>query len=397
MLQQTPNANRVHIGLFGKRNSGKSSLLNALCGQQVSVVSETAGTTTDPVYRPIELRGVGAAVVMDTAGVDDEGTLGHLRLDKTKQILQKTDIAIFVFSDADIEKLRPWILQCQEQHIPLLGVVNKTDILSGAKELAEQIKETYPMPVVLTSAKTGAGMDELKHALAHLVLKENIEEESITGHIIKPNDLVMLVMPQDSEAPKGRLILPQVQTMRELLDRNVMVMAVTPDTMEKALFQCKQPPQWIITDSQAFSFVYEHKPPESKLTSFSILFARYKGDLSAFLSGAKALSSLTETSHVLIAEACTHAPLGEDIGRVKLPALLRKKVGNGLKVTVVSGTDFPEDLSLYDLIIHCGGCMFNRRYVLSRIRAAEAANVPITNYGVAIAALKGILPVIDFR
>lgn len=394
-MQNTPNANRLHIGIFGRRNSGKSSLINAIAGQEVSVVSDVAGTTTDPVYKAIELRGIGACLLMDTAGFDDKGALGILRVEKTKEAFKKADIAIFVFSDDSFEDAQSWVALCRKNHTPILAVVNKIDTLDGAASLAKKIEDQYGLTPIMASAKTGAGICVIRKALLSLV-PDDYEKESITAHLTNPNDVVMLVMPQDSEAPKGRLILPQVQTIRDLLDQHCISLSVTPDTMQQALLALKEPPKLIICDSQVFSFVYEHKPKESLLTSFSILFAEYKGDLAAFTQGAKAIENLTESSHVLIAEACTHAPLSEDIGRVKLPALLRKKVGQGLGITVVAGADFPEDLSPYDLIIHCGACMFNRKYVQARIAAAKEQKVPITNYGVAIAHLKGILSKVSF-
>jgi len=389
-MQKTPNANRLHIGIFGKRNSGKSSLINALTGQDTALVSKIAGTTTDPVYKAMELRGIGASLFIDTAGFDDVGELGKLRVEKTKEALSKSDIAIFVFADRDIEDAKDWVEACQKNKTPIIAVVNKSDVLSDKEEVASKIQQLYGLDTILVSSKSGEGLAAIRQKLLRS-LPEGYEKDSILAGLAQPNDVVMLVMPQDSEAPKGRLILPQAQTIRELLDDACITVSVTPDTMVRALEALKEPPKLIITDSQVFSFVYEHKPEESKLTSFSILFAAYKGDLDAFLEGAKAIDNLKETSRVLIAEACTHAPLTEDIGRVKLPALLRKKVGNGLTVDIVAGVDFPKNVSSYDLIIHCGACMFNRKYVLSRVQQAKEQRVPMTNYGIALAHLKGIL------
>ncbi len=394
-LNQTPAANRLHIGIFGKRNSGKSSLINALTGQKTAIVSDTPGTTADPVYKAMELRGIGPCVFIDTAGFDDEGELGRLRVEKTRAALSKTDIALMVFSSADMEMEREWIRMLKAQKTPVLGIINKCDQLTDAEEIKEQIETECSISAVCVSAATGEGIAEVRKLLLSLI-PEDYEKKSIAGHLVKAGDIVMLVMPQDSEAPKGRLILPQVQTIRDLLDLGCVSINTTPDTMEAALSALKEPPALIITDSQVFRTVYEKKPEESRLTSFSVLFAAYKGDIQEFVRGAEAIERLSEDSHVLIAEACTHAPLTEDIGRVKIPAMLRKKVGPALQVDVVAGADFPKDLSKYDLIIHCGACMFNRKYVMARIDEAKVQHVPITNYGIAVAYLTGILNKIDY-
>ncbi|MDO4616579.1 MAG: [FeFe] hydrogenase H-cluster maturation GTPase HydF [Lachnospiraceae bacterium] len=395
-LNETPSSNRLHIGIFGKTNSGKSSLINAFTGQQVSIVSEIEGTTTDPVYKAMEIKPLGPCVIIDTAGFGDTTALGRVRMEKTQLALEKSDIAVLVLSagDADGEELAADFLKKAGK--PVLIVVNKTDAAPEAsvqlvRSLTEQ-RESYQgaLEIAAVSAVTGEGIPVIRSALTRL-LPEDFGTQFITGSLVKEEDLVLLVMPQDIQAPKGRLILPQVQTIRELLDRRCHVLCVTTDQMLAALDRLKAPPKLIITDSQVFDYVYEHKPEESSLTSFSVLFAAYKGDLAYYAESAKAIGSLTEESKVLIAECCTHAPLAEDIGRVKIPRMLRKRVGEGLTIDLVSGTDFPEDPSGYDLIIQCGACMFNRTYVLSRIEKAKRAQVPMTNYGVTIAYVTGIL------
>ena len=393
-LSSTPSANRVHIGLYGKRNSGKSSLINAITNQETALVSDFAGTTTDPVYKAMEIHGIGPCMLIDTAGFDDEGELGRLRVEKTRQALEKTDIAVLVFDGRPVTEEKEWLSLLKQKKTPILAVVNKLDLLENPQAYADTLKRDYGLSPVLVSTKTREGIDKVREELIRL-LPEDYEQESITGHLVPQGDCVLLVMPQDIQAPKGRLILPQVQTIRDLLDHRCLVMSCTTDKLDEALSALKQPPKWIITDSQVFKTVYDKKPKESRLTSFSVLFANYKGDLSEFVQGAAAIESLTEHSKVLIAEACTHAPLSEDIGREKLPRMLRNKVGQGLAVDVVGGPAFPEDLSGYDLIIHCGACMFNRRHVMSRIDRAKSQGVPITNYGVAIAELSGILDKID--
>lgn len=395
-LIDTPRASRLHIGIFGKRNSGKSSLINALTFQETALVSDVAGTTTDPVYKAMEIHGIGPCVFIDTAGFDDEGALGQMRLEKTKLAMEKTDIALVVCGDADVAEELAWIREFCQRSTPVLAIVNKTDILptETAESLRAAIRQESGLEPLMVSAKECAGIGQIREAMMRL-LPEDDEVRSITGGLAAAGDLVLLVMPQDIQAPKGRLILPQVQTLRDLLDKKCIVISVTTDQLSAALASFKWPPKLIITDSQVFKTVYELKPKGSKLTSFSVLFANVKGDLPFFIKSAAVIDSLTETSRVLIAEACAHAPLNEDIGREKIPRLLRKRVGEKLAVTVVSGTDFPENLASYDLIIHCGGCMFNRKYVLSRIARARVDNVPMSNYGVVLAYLSGILDKID--
>lgn len=389
-LTNTPSANRLHIALFGRRNSGKSSLINAITGQDIALVSEIAGTTTDPVYKAMELHPIGPVMFIDTAGFDDVGTLGELRIEKTRKAVEKTDVAIVFFCGTELSFEKEWTDELKKHKIPIIPVINKADIIENAAEIKEQVEKTLGFSPIIISAKEKTGLDKVREELVRAV-PEDFEVKSITAHLVNEGDLVLLVMPQDIQAPKGRLILPQVQVIRDLLDIKCLVMSVTTDKLEVALQTMTKPPKLIITDSQVFDKVYAKKPQESLLTSFSVLFAEYKGDIVAYVEGANAIDSLTEDSAVLIAEACTHAPLSEDIGRIQLPRLLKKKVGEGLTVDVVSGTDFPKDLSKYSLVIQCGCCMFNRKYVLTRIESAQAQNVNICNYGVAIAKLKGIL------
>lgn len=394
-LQDTPRANRIHIGLFGKRNSGKSSLINALTGQEVAVVSEYAGTTTDPVYKSMEIHGIGPCVFIDTAGLDDEGELGELRVRQTLRAMDRTDIALLVCTDADVSREKQWKDMLAEKNIPVIILLNKSDLLEDPFATARAIEQQLQQVPLIVSAVNNSNIEDIRRALIGKLPDETMST-GITGRLVKENDVVLLVMPQDIQAPKGRLILPQVQTLRELLDRKCIVSCCTTDKLQATLGALAQPPALIITDSQVFKTVYEQKPPESRLTSFSVLFAQYKGDIDYYLEGANAINRLTEQSRVLIAEACTHAPLTEDIGRVKIPAMLRKRFGQGLTIDIVSGADFPEDLTPYQLVIHCGACMFNRKYVLQRIAQARKQQVPMTNYGVTIAYVQGILDKIDY-
>lgn len=395
-LTDTPRANQLHIGIFGKRNSGKSSLINALTNQEVALVSEIAGTTTDPVYKSMELYGIGPCVFIDTAGFDDIGELGQMRIDKTKKAIDKVDIALMVFSDSEISEEIRWVNILKERKIPVIAILNKSDILLNIDELFKHIEISCKLTPIIISARERKNIEKIREEILRL-LPEDYEVKSITGNLAAPGDIVLLVMPQDIQAPKGRLILPQVQTMRDLLDKGCVIVSSTAENLDRALSSLSNPPDLIITDSQIFKEVYEKKPDKSRLTSFSVLFANYKGDLRFFAESAAAIESLNEQSRVLIAEACTHAPLSEDIGREKIPAMLRKRFGERLTVDIVSGTDFSDDLSSYDLIIHCGACMFNRRYVMSRVEKAKLQGVPMTNYGVVIAYLSGILDKIDLN
>lgn len=384
-LQETPAAQRLHIALYGRRNAGKSSLINALTGQQVALVSPVAGTTADPVKKAMELYPIGPVLFIDTAGYDDEGELGQLRVEATRDTLQRADVALLVIAGEPTQEDLGWAQQLQDQNTPFLVVQTKGDLVAPA-----QLPPDLAQRAVAVSSATGEGIEALRAALTALV-PEDFGRQDLTRGLCSAGDVVLLVMPQDIQAPKGRLILPQVRTIRHLLDLKCTVVSTTNHGLDGALAALSAPPKLIITDSQCFPLVAAKKPEESLLTSFSILMAADKGDIDAFAQGAKAIGTLTQDSRVLIAEGCTHAPLEEDIGRVKIPRLLRRRVGQGLQVDVVAGNDFPHDLTGYDLVIHCGGCMFNRAYVLSRLAQAQRQGVPMTNYGVAIAYLTGIL------
>lgn len=391
-LNQTPNASRIHIGIFGRRNSGKSSLINALTNQQTALVSAVAGTTTDPVYKSMELYPLGPCVLIDTAGFDDEGALGEMRIQKTEEILNKTDLAVLTVTanQQDVTFEQKWLTLFEQRRIPVIFAVNKGDLSSEIPQIAKQ----YPHCLVSADQKTG--LTQLKQ----LIIKaapQQLELASLTAHLIAENDHVLLVMPQDIQAPKGRLILPQVQTIRDLLDQKALVTAVTTDKLLHALSLLKQPPKLIITDSQVFPYVYEHCPKESMLTSFSVLMARIKGDIDEFVAGAAVLDQLKESDKVLILEACTHNPMDGDIGRIQIPNILRRKVGENISVEVKSGNEIPKDLTPYRLVIHCGGCMFNRAHVLSRIALCREQKVPITNYGIFLAKAGGILDKIKVK
>ncbi len=394
-LNNTPKANQLHIGIFGKRNVGKSTLINALTNQETSVVSDIAGTTTDPVYKSMEILGLGACIFIDTAGFDDEGKLGKMRISQTNKALEKTDIAIIVFADEISEMEQAWVKQLTEKKLPIIPVVNKADLHTPTAEFIEKVTALCKTAPVVISANSNVGIDKLREQLISAV-PEDFESTSITGRLAEEGDLVMLVMPQDIQAPKGRLILPQVQTIRELLDKKCTVISCTTDKIQQTLQALSIPPRLIITDSQVFKEVYQQKPRESLLTSFSVLFAQHKGDIDYFVDSVKVLDNLKADANILIAEACTHVPLTEDIGTVKIPNMLRKKYGNSIKITNVNGNSFPSDLTPYDLVIHCGSCMFNRKYVLNRVAIAKEYNIPMTNYGIVIAYLTGILDKIDY-
>ena len=393
-LTDTPSASRLHIAFFGRRNSGKSSLINALTGQDTALVSDTPGTTTDLVSKAMEIQGIGPCLFIDTPGFDDEGELGELRISRTLKAIEKTDIALLLCGDTFSHE-KEMLALLKEKNIPVIPVLNKIDIRENSDSLATYIEEECKIRPLLISAKEKTGIEQIRQAILEK-LPSDFGQQSITGELVTENDLVLLVMPQDIQAPKGRLILPQVQTIRELLDKKCLVVTCTTDKFPATLQALARPPKLIITDSQVFKAIYEQKPKESELTSFSVLFAGYKGDIHYYVESATAIERLTESSRVLIAEACTHAPLSEDIGRVKLPRLLRKRIGEKLQIDIVGGTDFPQDLTPYDLIIHCGACMFNHKYVLSRIERAREQHIPMTNYGVAIAYLNGILDQIEY-
>lgn len=354
----------------------------------MSIVSATRGTTTDPVQKGIEINGLGAALLIDTPGIDDNTQLGSERIARIGKVLDKTDIAILLFTEAPYDVEQHLIEECRVREIPVIAALAHIDRIAHYPSLQATLSERLGCKVHAICALTGEGLEEL---MSDVVAIRSTEERLITEGFCQAGDHVLLVMPQDKSAPKGRLIQPQVQTLRELLDRSCIPICCTPDRMAEALATLSTPPALIITDSQAFEEVYRLKPKNSVLTSFSILFARYKGDIALFIEGAKVLEQLTPSSHILIAESCTHTPQSEDIGRVKLPRLLRKHFGDTLQIDIVGGADYPDDLTPYDLVIHCGACMFNRKHVLSRINRARQQGVPITNYGIILAALTGIL------
>ena len=394
-LNNTPSANRLHVVLFGRRNSGKSSLINALTGQDTALVSDIPGTTTDTVSKAMEIQGIGPCLFIDTPGFDDEGELGEMRIIRTLKAIERTDIALLLCEDEAHEEEKKWMKQLEEKNIPVILLLNKADIRKDIASTLLRIEKDCGQKPLVISAKERTGIKKIHQAILEK-LPADFGQQTITGNLVKEGDLVLLVMPQDIQAPKGRLILPQVQTMRELLDKKCLVMSCTTDQIASTLQALSRPPKLIITDSQVFHTVYERKPADSLLTAFSGLMAGYKGDIHYYIEGASAIDCLTPQSRVLIAEACTHAPATEDIGRVKLPRMLRKKIGEELQIDIVAGTDFPEDLTPYHLIIHCGACMFNRKYVLNRIDNARKQQIPMTNYGVAIAHLNGILDKIAY-
>ncbi len=389
-LNDTPRANQLHIGIFGKRNSGKSTLINALTGHNTALVSDIAGTTTDPVYKTIEIYGIGPCVLIDTAGFDDSGYLGQMRVEKTRVAMEKTDVALIVCSEEDIVQELEWAKEFKARKAPVIMIINKIDQITNAEKIRNKIYEAMKTEPLKISAISKLGVEKIREEIIRN-LPEDFDAKSITGDLVSEGDTVLLVMPQDIQAPKGRLILPQVQTLRELLDKKCIVLSCTADKYEEALTSFAKPPKLIITDSQVFALVYSKKPAESMLTSFSVLYAGHKGDIDYFVKSARAIEQLTPNSKVLIAEACTHVPLTEDIGREKLPRMLRKKVGESLTIVNVSGNDFPAELSAYDLVIQCGACMFNRKYVMNRVEHAKQQNIPMTNYGITIAYLTGIL------
>ncbi len=387
-MLKTPKSLRLHIGIFGRRNAGKSSILNALVRQQVSIVSNIPGTTTDPVEKVMELKPIGPVVFIDTAGIDDTGELGKSRIKKTTQVIERTELAVLVTDDwqsYEIELLKLF----RKYKIPVVVAANKSDIRQNNR-LETDAREAGCPFVVTTSIINTEGIDELRMTLAHATPKEFMNTPPVLGDLIKPEDLVVLVTPIDIEAPAGRMLLPQVQALRDTLDNNAYCLTVKEHQLEHALANLKNPPALVVTDSQAFEKVSKIVPEEVPLTSFSILFARLKGDLAEFAEGVEAIDSLKEGDRVLIAEACTHHPLTDDIGRTKIPRWLQKYTGVNLKIDIIAGRDFPDDLTPYKLIIHCAACVFNRQEMISRIEKARRARVPITNYGMVISYIHGI-------
>lgn len=393
MMQETVKGDRLHIALFGRRNVGKSSLINALTGQDIALVSEVAGTTTDPVYKAMELLPLGPVMFIDTAGIDDVGELGAKRVERTMQVLNKTDLALLVidpaFGVAEAEQELAKLVR--ERQIPLLAAVNKADLQGISESDQEQWENMLDGTVVAISARTGQGIEKLKQAMIKAA-PEDWEGQSLLGDLLQPGDTVVMVVPIDTAAPKGRLILPQVQAIRDALDHDATCIVTKEQELLSVLKNMKQPPKLVITDSQAFAKVSADTPADIWLTSFSILMARHKGDLVTLAAGAKTIADLKPGDSVLIAEGCTHHRQADDIGRVKIPRWLQQKVGGELDFSWVSGGDFPTDISRYRLIIHCGSCMLNRRQMLYRLSVAREHQVPIVNYGVLIAWLHGILP-----
>ena len=403
-LNSTPSANRVHIGFFGRRNAGKSSVVNAVTGQELAVVSDTKGTTTDPVYKSMELLPIGPVMIIDTPGFDDEGALGELRVRKTKQVLNKTDIAVLVVDATEGKKQcdEELIRIFKEKEIPYIIVNNKADLLSD--EVSEKVCQNNvseqrkgEQNALLSSgqeqyvsALTGAGIYELKERIGKLTPNEDMTLK-IVGDLLHPGDFVVLVVPIDSAAPKGRLILPQQQTIRDVLEANAAAIVVKESELKQTLEELGRTPAMVITDSQVFEQVSEVVPEEIPLTSFSILMARYKGYLDTAVNGVAAIEHLKDGDKILISEGCTHHRQCDDIGTVKIPRWLKQHTGKKLIIETSSGTEFPEDLTSYALVIHCGGCMLNEREVKYRMKCAENQSVPFTNYGIAIAQMKGIL------
>jgi len=390
-MRSTPKGYRLHIGIFGRRNVGKSSLLNAITRQSVSLVSAIAGTTTDPVEKPMELLPLGPVLFIDTAGIDDSGDLGELRVRRTRTVFDRTDLALLVAQGNEWGAFEESILsELAGRKIPIIVVFNKTDLGSPGNDFLESLN-SRKIPWILASTMQGEGLAELREAMVRNAPEDFVAAPTILGDLVPPGELVVLVVPIDLEAPKGRLILPQVQSIRDILDNDSYCLVVKERELCDALERLRRPPALVVTDSQAFLKVAGDTPADVPLTSFSILFARFKGDLTEFVRGAAAIEDLRPGDRVLIAEACTHHPIGEDIGRVKIPHWLTQYVGGKLDFSFVQGHDFPEQPCGFKLVIHCGACMFNRREVLSRILRCRAAGVPITNYGVAIAYSLGIV------
>ncbi|MCE5272809.1 [FeFe] hydrogenase H-cluster maturation GTPase HydF [bacterium] len=384
-MEATPKGFRLHIGIFGRRNVGKSSLLNAITNQDVSLVSEIAGTTTDPVEKPMELLPLGPVLFIDTAGVDDEGALGSLRVKRTRDVLDRTDLALLVAESGAWGAFENAMLsELHQRSTPMIVVFNKADLGHPDEALLETLKK-QDVPYVMCVASTRHGVLELREALIFSVPDELIKTPPILSDLVPPGEMAVLVVPIDLEAPKGRIILPQVQAIRDVLDNDSMCVVLKETRLAEGIANLKRRPRLVVTDSQAFERVNRDTPLDVPMTSFSILFSRLKGDLNEMTRGALAIGSLKPGDPVLIAESCTHHPVEDDIGRVKIPRLLARKVGGPLDITWVRGHDFPADLERYKLAIHCGACMFNRREVLSRILRCKMAGVPISNYGLVIA------------
>ncbi|MEA1960789.1 MAG: [FeFe] hydrogenase H-cluster maturation GTPase HydF [Bacillota bacterium] len=400
-MNETPRANRLHITIFGRRNAGKSSLFNALAGQNMAMVSDQPGTTTDPVYKSIEILPIGPCVLIDTAGLDDVGTLGEMRVTKSRALMDKTDLALMLldprYGSTHFEKSLADELKARE--IPIIPVITKADLsIENAScpqnkitDITEQVNKVVGIAPIWVSSQTGEGIAALKQQIIEMA-PNSMHNTPIVGDLLKPGSLCILVCPIDSAAPKGRLILPQVQTIRDILDHGSQALVVKETELSDALERLAEPPDLVITDSQVFKEINELLDPSIPLTSFSILFARYKGDLPKLLEGLTVLDTLYDGDKILIAEACTHHRQDDDIGTVKIPYLLKQYTGKKLDIQHCSGYEYPPDLAQYKLVIHCGACMLNRKEMLSRISRAHAAGVPITNYGLFLAHMQSILP-----
>ncbi|MCI1995009.1 MAG: [FeFe] hydrogenase H-cluster maturation GTPase HydF [Clostridium luticellarii] len=391
-LNETPRSVRVHIALFGKRNAGKSSIINAITGQDIAIVSDVRGTTTDPVYKSMEILPIGPCVIIDTAGLDDEGELGHLRKKKTMEVLNKTDISLVVIDSVlGITDYDRYIInEIKDKDMPLIVVLNKIDILKKDNDYIKNVKKEFNAPVISVSAASGEGIKKLRNEIAS-ILPQDEDKFKIVGDLIRPGDFVVLVIPIDKAAPKGRLILPQQQTIRDILESDAMAVVTKEYELRETLENMGKKPKLVITDSQVFLKVSADTPKDILMTSFSILFARYKGDLVELIKGVKAVKKLKDGDKVLIAEGCTHHRQSDDIGKVKIPRWIRQITGKKINFEFSSGVSFTDDIKKYTLIVHCGGCMLNRSAMIYRINTAKQFNVPIVNYGILIAYVQGIL------
>lgn len=392
-MNTTPTSSRLHIALFGRRNAGKSSLINALTNQETALVSDVAGTTTDPVSKAMEILPIGPVVIIDTAGLDDTGELGELRVKKTYEVLNRTDLAILVIDGTiGISNFEEDILKSiRDKNIPVVGVINKKDLSKYSPDDRKQWERKLRLELVETSASAGYGIEELKRMIIKKAPYDD-SELSIVGDLINPGDFVVLVIPIDKAAPKGRLILPQQQTIRDILDNDAMAIVTKEHELKETLKNLGKKPSLVITDSQAFLKVSADTPRDIPLTSFSILFARYKGDLEELVRGVKAIEKLKPGDKVLIAEGCTHHRQSDDIGKVKIPRWIRQIVGGDVQFDWSSGMTFPDNIDEYSLIVHCGACMLNKREMMYRISYAKNKNIPIVNYGVLIAYVQGLMP-----
>lgn len=391
-MQETPKGSRLHIAILGRRNAGKSSLINALTNQKVALVSDIPGTTTDPVYKAMEMLPIGPVMIIDTAGIDDTGYLGTLRVESTMKVLNKADLVLVVLeAESGMAQYEKTLIEgIKAKRIPIIGVINKSDKAVVCPELVRDWGNEFNIPLLSTSVKNGQGIEELKKLIISFA-PASLQGPPVVGDLIQPKDTVILVTPIDSAAPKGRLILPQVQTIRDILDHNGVAIVVKEEELKQTIANLRQLPRLIVTDSQAFERVSSETPPGVMLTSFSILFARYKGNLETLVSGVKSIESLKPGDKVLIAEACTHHKQADDIGTVKIPKWLQENIGGSLEFEWATGTHFPEDLTKYSLIVHCGACMLNRKEMLHRLSEVSTKGVPIVNYGILIAHIHGVL------